>query len=116
LKENGSQLLVFCNEDESELIQSFRANEPSRTGGPDARFSFIPSIAAPPYLTPDFLIGQPAPAKFGGLDVVGSYGPGYIIQSTFIPSGYVAIVATGGPESLANTLSFPEHPIPITRD
>jgi hypothetical protein len=87
LKENGQQLLVFCHYDESVLIQSFQANEPSRTGGPDARFSFIPSIAAPPYLSPDFLIGTPAPSTFGGLDVVGSYGPGYIIESSYISFG-----------------------------
>ena len=67
LKETGSQLLVFCNYAESQYIQSFRANEPSRSSGPDAKFTFVPSAAAPPYLSPDFLIGQPAPAQFGGL-------------------------------------------------
>ena len=112
LKENGNQLLVFCNEAESEFIQSFRAGEVSRTSGPTAKFSFIPSVAAPPYLSPDFVIGEPAPAQFGGLDVVGSYGPAYIIETTYVPAGYLAIVATGGPGALNNALSFRQHENP----
>jgi hypothetical protein len=114
LKENGQQILVFCNYDESQYIQSFRANEPSRSGGPDAKASFIPSVSAPPYLTENGanLIGQAAPAKYGNLDVIGSYQSAYIIETSYIPSGYVAIVATGGPGALTNPLSFRQHPNP----
>jgi hypothetical protein len=72
----------------------------------------LPALLTHRPLRPDFLIGQPAPANFGGLDVVGSYGPGYIIETSYIPSGYVAIVATGGPGSLSNALSFRQHPNP----
>jgi hypothetical protein len=111
LKESGGQIVVFCNYQESLQIQSFRANEPSRTGtgAPDARFSFVPSIASPPYLSPDFLIGEPAPAQFNGLDVVGSYGPAYIIETQYVLPGYVAIVATGGPDALVNPIGVRHH-------
>lgn len=114
LKESGGQIVVFCNYQESLQIQSFRANEPSRsgTGAPDARFSFVPSIAAPPYLSPDFLIGEPAPAQFNGLDVVGSYGPAFIIETQYLPAGYVAIVATGGPDALVNPIGVRHHANP----
>jgi hypothetical protein len=111
LKETGGQLVVFCNYQESQQIQSFRANEPSRSGTtpPDARFTFVPSIASPPYLSPDFLIGTPAPAQFNGLDVVGSYGPSFIIETQYIPAGYLAIVATAGPDALTNPIGVRHH-------
>jgi hypothetical protein len=112
LKETGGQLLVFCNYDESIFIQSFRANVESRPSGPLARFTFVPSEAAPPYLSPDFLIGKPAPAQFNGLNVVGSYGPAYIIETQLIPSGYVAVVATGGPDAMSNPIAVRHHPNP----
>lgn len=107
LKESGGQIIVLCSYQESLQIQSFRANEPSRsgTGAPLARFSFVPSIASPPYLSPDFLIGEPAPAQYNGLDVVGSYGPAFIIETQYIPSGYVGIVASRRRASTATAVS-----------
>ena len=114
--DTNSQLLVLANSDETELIQGWRAGEESRpkegaeTTGPKAKFSFIPSIAAPPYLTPDNLVGTPAPAQFGGLNVLGSYGPAYVVENNFVPSGYVAVIATNGPGSVFNPVGVRQHP------
>ena len=109
-RETNSQLLILANPDEADDIQGFRAGIASRPSGPIAKFDFIPSVEAPPYLTEATIVGQPAPAKFNGLPVLGSYGPAFLIESNFIPSGYVGVVATNGPNSLSNVIGVREHP------
>jgi hypothetical protein len=106
----GAQLLILANPNDGEWIQSWRAGAPSRPSGPDAKWSFIPSSAAPPYLTTETLVGTRAPADYQGLPVAGSYGPAWLVQSEFVPSGYVAVVASGGPDSLVNPVAVREHP------
>jgi hypothetical protein len=39
----------------------------------------------------------------------GSYGGALAIQSNFMPNGYAAVVATGGPNSDGNPVGFREH-------
>ncbi|WP_239657106.1 hypothetical protein [Mycobacterium riyadhense] len=108
---SNSKLLILANSDESELIQAWRAGEPSRPSGPDASYDFIPANDAPPWITQTGeLIGQPVPGEIWGLKVEGSYGPALLIQSDFIPSGYVAVVASSGPNSVNNVMGFREHP------
>lgn len=89
---DGSQLLILANPLESEHIQTFRQGEESRDGGPVAARSFIPSKTAPAYLQPDNIIGEPVSGDFYGLKVLVSYGPAWLIESAFIPAGYVAVV------------------------
>ncbi|WP_139836670.1 hypothetical protein [Mycobacterium szulgai] len=108
---SNSKLLILANSDESELIQAWRAGEPSRPSGPDASYDFIPANDAPPWITKTGeLVGQPVPGEIWGLKVEGSYGPALLIQSDFIPSGYVAVVASSGPNSMNNVMGFREHP------
>lgn len=109
-KETGSQLLVLANPDDGMHIQAFRAGAASRPSGPIAAYDFIPSVDAPPYLTEATIVGQPAPARFNGLPVLGSYGPAFLIESNFVPSGYVAVTATSGPNSQSNVIGVREHP------
>lgn len=108
----GSQLICLCNPLEAEFIASFRAGVESRTGGPEARYDFIPSAGAPAYLTSNEIVGQIALADLNGLKVSGSYGPLWIIPSYYIPAGYLAIVATAGPNHPKNVISFREHVTP----
>jgi hypothetical protein len=42
-------------------------------------------------------------------DVSGSYGGALVIKSYYVPSGYVAVVATGGPNDSGNPVGFREH-------
>lgn len=114
----GSQILILANPAESELIQSWRVGEESRpptggeTSGPVARHSFIPSVNAPARLEPANIVGAVAPAQFNGLKVEGSYGPAWLIESEFVPSGYVAVVASSGADSPNNVVAMRQHPNP----
>ena len=114
--QNNQQLLIFANPDEAELIMGWRCGEESRAGGPKAKYDFIPAKTAPPYLQPENIVGEPVSGDFHGIPVLGSYCESWLIQSDFVPSGYVAVVASGGPNKLGNVMGFREHPNPAYRN
>ncbi|AWG64789.1 hypothetical protein DDT46_13955 [Mycobacteroides abscessus] len=108
--DSSSQLLVIANPVESELIQTWRSGKESRSGGPLAKHDYIPSVKAPPYLQPDSIVGQPISGDYYGREVLGSYGPAWLLETPFVPAGYVAIVASGGPNSERNVVGMRELP------
>jgi hypothetical protein len=103
----NSRLLVLCHPNEAEIISTFRRGE--ETNGVESKFDFIPSASAPAYLTEENVVGQVAPGEFGGLEVVGSLGDAWVVPSYFLPVGYIAVVATGGPNSPMNPVAFRQH-------
>lgn len=105
---HNSRLLVLCHPNEAEIISTFRAGV--ETNGIESKFDFIPSSSAPAYLSAENVVGQVAPGEFAGLEVLGSFGPAWIVPSYFLPSGYIAVIATGGPNSTMNPIAFREHP------
>ncbi|RUP35008.1 MAG: hypothetical protein EKK51_00170 [Mycolicibacterium sp.] len=105
------QLLILANRVESQVIQGFRAGVENQNTK-KARFDFVPSALAPAFLTTEHIIGTTAPDNINGLPCQGSYGPALLIESPFIPAGYVAVVATGGPNSSINPIAFREHEDP----
>ena len=115
---DGSQLLIIANPTQSEQVQTWQAGKPSRdvvapeTAAPLARFDFIPAKTAPPYLTPESIVGMPIEGNFHGVEVLGSYGPGWLLESPFIPEDYVIIVASSGPNSQDNVVGFRSHVLP----
>lgn len=76
-----------------------------------ANHSFIPAQGSPTELLPidmEFTGARPA-NTYGGLEVIGSYGVWLIVQDDLFPEGYLAGVATGGPENLNNPVGFRQH-------
>lgn len=108
----GTQLLILANPDDGQFIETWRAGEESRAGGPVAKFDFVRSSTAPAYLTQDAIVGQQAPGSFHNLPVSGSYGPAWLIQHQYVPSGYVIVVASGGPDNPINPVAVRQHPDP----
>ncbi|MFC9790858.1 hypothetical protein [Rhodococcus sp. NPDC127528] len=108
-RQRGSQLLILANPTEGEQIQMWKRGVESRPGGPLPKYDFIPSASAPAYLTDDNIVGQVAPGTYNDLPVAGSYGPAWLIESQFVPLGYIAVVASGGPNSDTNPVAFREH-------
>jgi len=103
-----SRLIVLCHPNEAEIISTFRAG--AESGGVESKYDFIPSASAPAYLAAENVVGQVAPGEFAGLEVLGSYGPAWIVPSYYLPVGYIAVVATGGPNSNLNPVAFRQHP------
>lgn len=105
----NSRLLALMNPAQAEVVSQWKAGEES---APDiiAKHDYIPSAGAPAYLQPENIVGQVAPESYNGLQVQGSYGPVWVIQSDFVPEDYFAVVATYGPNSPDNAIGFREHP------
>ena len=105
--DGGARLIVLCSPAEAEIISTFRAGVV--TNGIASKYDFIPSSTAPAYLTTETVVGQVAPGEFAGLEVIGSFGPAWVVPSYYLPSGYIAVVATGGPNSDRNPVAFRQH-------
>lgn len=102
------QLLILANRIESKVVQGFRAGV-ANNNTKVAAYDFVPSALAPAFLTTEHIIGTTAPDNINGLPCQGSYGPALLIESSFIPAGYLAVVATGGPNSPSNPIAFRQH-------
>jgi hypothetical protein len=105
----GSQFVILANPDEGEQMTVWRAGVEYRTSGPKPNFDFIPSAVMPAWISTESIHGPVPPAEWNNLKVWGSYGGALLIMSNFIPSGYVAVVASGGPDSDLNPIGMRQH-------
>jgi len=112
-----SRILILANPDDAQYIMEWRAGEPSRpaegeeTTGPIAKYSYIPSMESPAFITEHGeLVGQQVEGAWGGVKVEGSYNGWLLVQSDFVPSGYVAVVASYGPDNPYNCVGVRLHP------
>ncbi|MGU3502593.1 hypothetical protein [Mycobacterium sp. C31M] len=67
------------------------------------------SSNAPARITHEHVEGATPPPEYAGQPVVGSYGGALLVESSFIPQGFVIIAATGGANSNDNPVGFREH-------
>ena len=104
----GSQLIVLANPAEAEVIQSWRAGEVS-DNAQKAKYDFVPSSNAPPFLTTENVHGAIPPPDFHGLKILGAYGKSWLLETNYVPAGYVAVVASGGPGSPDNPVAVRQH-------
>lgn len=107
---NGYTLVVLVNKVEGDAIRNFRAP----LNGGTAKFDFIPALGTPNFLLPTNLITinqnvQRPQDTYRGIKVIGIYGDLLILQDDFMPAGYIAAFATGGPENIANPIGIREH-------
>ena len=101
---NGTEkIVILVNPQEGEAVRGFRA------GIGSSPYDFIPSEGAPAFLTSENIIGDKPPATFQGLPVIGSYASALVVESYYIPAGYVTAVATSGANSSRNPLGFRQH-------
>ena len=100
-QENGSQIVVFVNAAEGDVINGFRV----ATG---AKADFVPAAGARFY-SPDQLVGDQPNATFAGFPVKGAYDEALIIESSRIPAGYMASLVSGGSNLPTNPIMLREH-------
>ena len=110
-KQNGSQLFMLVNKAQLATIRTFRI----ATG---SSYDFIPSPNQAPFLLPTntggIANGQP-PSQIAGMPVAGSYGPWLVIESDYIPAGYMVGFATGGEQNASNPVGLRQHAQPGLR-
>ncbi len=119
---NGSQLLIIAHPNESEVIQTWESGRESRPkegaelNGPLARHDYVPAKTAPAFMTPDNIVGQQISGDFNGVEVLGNYGPGWLLETPFMVPGYVLVAASSGVNSTNNIVGFREHVLPEHRN
>jgi hypothetical protein len=105
---NGYQQITMVNKAQGDTIRGFR----SAANGGAGLYDFIPAQGSPGMIIPQTtqVYGQTQVANtYKGLDVIGSYGDALIVQSDWMPAGYIFSFATGGPDNLSNPVGFREH-------
>lgn len=102
-------LIVNPLDFDSSLISAWRAGVEYRTGAPLPKYDFIPSALIPAWISAEEIHGSIPNAEYNGLQVWGSYDNALIIKSNYMPQGYAAVIATGGPNSDVNPVGFREH-------
>lgn len=100
--ENGSQIVLFVNPAQGDVINVFRVAS-------GAKADFIPAQGARFY-SPNQLVGDQPAARFADFPVKGAYDEAIIIESSRIPAGYVAALASGGSNLPSNPIMMREHP------
>lgn len=99
--ENGSQIVIFVNAAEGDVINGFRV----ATG---AKADFIPAQGARFY-SANQLVGDQPTATFAGFPVKGGYDEALIVESSRIPAGYIATLVSGGSNLPSNPIMLREH-------
>lgn len=105
----GYRLVLWVNKQEADIIKSFRV-----TAG--AKFDFVanPDTYNGKVWVPNngSYVGGPSGTLKGE---IGTYGPFHIVEEAYVPAGYMAAIATGGQNSLANPIGIREHSNPAYR-
>jgi hypothetical protein len=105
----GYKLVLWANKQETDVIKTFRV----ATG---AQYDFVPN---PNYYggavfvpTTGTYVGGPSGVVPGE---IGTYGAFHVVEEPYIPAGYLAGIATGGPDNLQNPIGLREHKNPTYR-
>jgi hypothetical protein len=103
-KGNGYSFIVIVTSREAKKIRTFNIAN-------GATYDFIPAQGDYTQLLPanTQLIGSQPASTYNGMNVLGAYGPMLILEEDSFPAGYIAGLATGGPENLGNPVGFREH-------
>jgi hypothetical protein len=100
----GSQMVLFCNSVEANVINGFRVAS-------GALEDFVPAAGAR-FFTPNQLLGSQPSATWGDWAVKGAYGELLIIEDNRIPAGYIVGLVSGGANIKTNPIMLREHENP----
>ena len=101
-------MVILAHPNEAQDMTFWRAGV-DYGGGDTPKWDFIPSTLMPAFFTTEHLVGALPPADFNGLQVMGSYGDAWLIESHYMPAGYVIVAATGGLDSDLNPVGVRHH-------
>jgi hypothetical protein len=108
LAAQGGRLIILAHPNDVEDMTFWRAGV-DYGGATQPNWDFIPSAVQPAFFTTEHLVGALPPPDFNGLQVQGSYGDAWLIESHYVPAGYVIVAATGGLDSDLNPVGFRQH-------
>lgn len=113
-RQAGSQMVLLVNRIQLATIRGFRVASGDS-------YDFIAASGGAPWLLPTntggpvFPQGSAIPAQVNGLTVSGAYGPWLIVETGYIPAGYMLGFASGGTNNAGNLVGIREHQNPALR-
>jgi hypothetical protein len=105
---NGYRTVIMVH---SSLVSTIRAFKSVANGG-TGTYDFIPAQGQPGTIlnvTQQVVGAGQAAATLDGLQVVGSYGPAFIVVDDWLPSTHFFGFTTGGSESINNPVGIRQH-------
>ncbi len=112
----GYNIVFFINPNQADVVRSWRRGV-TAANSVVSLYDFIPPQGSE-FLLPvgwDLASGSMPGRQFGGMDVVGKWGPYLFVQEYQIPDGYVLAAATAGQNSQLNLIGIREHENPAAR-
>lgn len=105
-EDNGYSVVLMVNTNEGNTIRGFKAGTASAT------YDFVQAVGQPSAFLPanQVLIGGQPANNIRGMQVIGKYGPIFVVQEDFMPINYMFMFATGGPDNVQNPIAIREHP------
>jgi hypothetical protein len=106
----GYRRVLWVNQQELDIIRTWKVAN-------GAVWDFIPDANnfGGGVFVPD-ATGRYVSAPTGSVPgQVGTYGPWHIVMDPYIPAGYLAGIATGGPDNISNPIGLREHRNPAFR-
>lgn len=107
----GYRKVLWVNAQESAIIRTWRVAN-------GATWDFIPddTRSGGGVYVPDGQGGRYVGAPQGTVPgQIGTYGPWHVVESEYIPAGYLTGVVTGGPDNISNPVGMREHQNPAYR-
>lgn len=111
--ETGATFYLLANKAETDLIRTWRRGVVT-ANGQAATYDFIPTSSQPAMYVANAegILGSVHDPQYRGLSVIGSYGDIKIIEESYVPAGYLMMVASGGAGNLGNPVGFRQHANP----
>lgn len=107
----GYRKVLWVNAQESAIIRTWKV----ANGAP---WDFIPddNRTGGGVWVPDGTGGRYVGAPTGQVPgQIGTYGPWHVVESEYMPAGYIAGIVTGGPDNISNPIGLREHRNPAFR-
>ena len=101
----GYRKVLWCNAQETAIIRTWRVAS-------GATWDFIPddTRSGGGVFVPDGTGGRYVGAPQGTVPgQIGTYGPWHVVESEYIPAGYLTGIVTGGPDNISNPVGLREH-------
>jgi hypothetical protein len=107
----GYRKVLWVNAQEAAIVRTWKV----ASGAP---WDFIPddTRTGGGVFVLDSATGRYVGAPTGRIEgQIGTYGPWHVVESEYIPAGYMAGIVTGGPDNISNPIGLREHRNPSYR-
>lgn len=113
-RQAGATMILLVHRTQLQTIRTFRVASGDT-------YDFIPAAGQAPWLLPTNTggvvtpQGSAVPTQYAGMPVAGAYGPWIIIETGYMPIGYMLGFSSGGENNAGNLVGLRQHQNPALR-